>query len=294
MKKKILELQAIYKEGEAILSDAGIEEATLDAWYLLSFVTGISKAKYLCDPRANISEEMAEKYWDCIERRAKRIPLQHITGEQEFMGYTFKVNEHVLIPRQDTEILVEEALKYLRPGMKVLDMCTGSGCILLSLLKMGKEKYYIGNVSGTGVDISPDALAVSRENADALGVDVTFLQSDLFENVEGTYDIFVSNPPYIRTEVIEGLQDEVKLHDPYIALDGKEDGLYFYRKIIEKAGAYLNDGAKVLFEIGHDQGEDVSKLMKAAGYVDVTVKKDLAGLDRVVFGVYNNYNCAHK
>ena len=112
--------------------------------------------------------------------------------------------------------------------------------------------------------------------------------------MEGIYDIFVSNPPYIKTEVIEGLQDEVKLHDPYIALDGKEDGLYFYRKIIEKAGAYLNDGAKVLFEIGHDQGEDVSKLMKAVGYVDVTVKKDLAGLDRVVFGVYNNYNCAHK
>ena len=294
MKQKILELQAIYKEGERILAEAGIGEAALDAWYLLSFVTGISKARYLCDPHAEISEEMAEEYWNCAARRAKRIPLQHITGEQEFMGYTFKVNEHVLIPRQDTEVLVEEALKYLRPGMKVLDMCTGSGCILLSLLKMGKEKYYIGNVSGTGVDISPDALEVSRENANALGVDVTFLQSDLFENVEGKYDIFVSNPPYIRTDVIEGLQDEVKLHDPYIALDGKEDGLYFYRKIIDGMGAYLKEGAKVLFEIGHDQASDVSKLMKAAGYVDVTVKKDLAGLDRVVFGVYNNYNCAHK
>ena len=294
MKKKILELQAIYKEGEAILAAAGVEEANLDAWYLLSFVTGISKARYLCEPRAGISEEMADQYWECIERRAKRIPLQHITGEQEFMGYTFKVNEHVLIPRQDTEVLVEEALRCMRPGMKVLDMCTGSGCILLSLLKMGKEKYYIGNVSGTGVDISEDALCVSKENAAALGVDVTFIQSNLFENVKGTFDILVSNPPYIRTEVIEGLQDEVRLHDPFIALDGKEDGLYFYRKIIDASINYLNEGGKLLFEIGHDQGEDVSNLMKEAGFVDVTVKKDLAGLDRVVFGMYNNYNCAHK
>lgn len=294
MKQKILGLQTIYKEGERILADAGIEEAALDAWYLLSFVTGISKALYLCEPHAEISEEMAEKYWTYIARRAKRIPLQHITGEQEFMGYTFQVNEHVLIPRQDTEILVEEALKYLRPGMKALDMCTGSGCILLSLLKMGKERYYIGNVSGTGADISQDALSVANANAKALEVEATFVQSDLFENVEGTYDIFVSNPPYIRTDVIEGLQDEVKLHDPYIALDGKEDGLYFYRKIIEGVGTYLNEGARVLFEIGHDQGKDVSKLMADAGFADVTVKKDLAGLDRVVSGVYNNYNCAHK
>ena len=294
MKLKTLELQQIYKEGEKLLCEAGIEEAGIDAWLLLEHVTGISRAKYLCDPRLLIEEAQAQEYWEHIERRAKRIPLQHITGEQEFMGYTFRVNEHVLIPRQDTEVLVEEALKYLRPGKKVLDMCTGSGCILLSLLKMGAEKYYMRNVSGTGVDISDEALKVASENAKELGVDVEFIQSNLFENVTGKFDILVSNPPYIRTKVIEELQDEVRLHDPFIALDGKEDGLYFYRKIVETCVNHLNDKAMVLFEIGHDQGEEVSELLKDAGFTNVWVKKDLAGLDRVVIAMYNIDNCEHK
>lgn len=293
MKLKTLELQKIYRDGEEYLSQAGIEEASIDAWLLLEFTTGISRAKYLCDPNAIIDEGEALKYCEYIEHRAKRIPLQHITGEQEFMGYTFKVNEHVLIPRQDTEVLVEEAIKFLRPGKSVLDMCTGSGCILLSLLKMGAEKYYMRNISGTGVDISEEALKVASGNAKALGVDVKLMQSDLFENVEGKYDIIVSNPPYIRTAVIEELQDEVRLHDPFIALDGKEDGLYFYRKIVKDCVNYLNDKAMILFEIGHDQGEDVSKLLKDAGFTNVWVKKDLAGLDRVVIGMYNIDNCEH-
>ena len=294
MKLKTLELQKVYKEGEMFLKEAGIEESVIDAWLLLEFVTGISRAKYLCSPFMEISEKDAERYCELIELRAKRIPLQHITGEQEFMGYTFKVNEHVLIPRQDTEVLVEEAIKYLRPGKSVLDMCTGSGCILLSLLKMSAEKYYMSNVKGTAVDISEEALKVAAFNAKELRVSVEFVQSDLFENVTGKYDILVSNPPYIRTAVIEELQDEVKLHDPFIALDGKEDGLYFYRKIIEVSVNYLNDKAMVLFEIGHDQGEDVSNLLKDAGFSNVWVKKDLAGLDRVVIGMYNIDNCEHS
>jgi len=294
MKLKTLELQKIYKEGEAYLAEAGIPDASIDAWILLEFVTGISRAKYLSDPAMLIDETMAGEYCEFIRLRGKRIPLQHITGEQEFMGYTFKVNEHVLIPRQDTEVLVEEALKYLRPGKSVLDMCTGSGCILLSLLKMGTEKYYMRNVKGTAVDISEEALKTAASNARALGVDVSFIQSDLFENVEGKFDILVSNPPYIRTSVIEELQDEVKLYDPFIALDGKEDGLFFYRKIIENSINYLNDRAVVLFEIGHDQGEDVSELLKEAGFSNVQVKKDLAGLDRVVIAMYNIDNCEHK
>ena len=294
MKLKTLELQKVYKEGEMFLKEAGIEESVIDAWLLLEFVTGISRAKYLCSQFMEISEKDAERYCELIELRAKRIPLQHITGEQEFMGYTFKVNEHVLIPRQDTEVLVEEAIKYLRPGKSVLDMCTGSGCILLSLLKMSAEKYYMSNVKGTAVDISEEALKVAAFNAKELRVSVEFVQSDLFENVTGKYDILVSNPPYIRTAVIEELQDEVKLHDPFIALDGKEDGLYFYRKIIEVSVNYLNDKAMVLFEIGHDQGEDVSNLLKDAGFSNVWVKKDLAGLDRVVIGMYNIDNCEHS
>ena len=294
MKLKTLELQKIYKEGELFLREAGIEEADIDAWLLLEYVTGISRAKYLCDPAMEISEEDGNRYCEVMELRAKRIPLQHITGEQEFMGYTFKVNEHVLIPRQDTEVLVEEAIKFLRPGKSVLDMCTGSGCILLSLLKMGAEKFYMRNVKGTAVDLSEEALKVAACNAENLGVDVTFIQSDLFENVNGKFDILVSNPPYIRTAVIEELQDEVKLHDPFIALDGKEDGLYFYREIVNNCVNYLNDKAMILFEIGHDQGEDVSSLLKGAGFSNVWVKKDLAGLDRVVIAMYNIDNCEHK
>jgi len=298
MKLKILELQKIYKEGEEFLRKAGIEDAAIDAWLLLEFVTGISRAKYFCDPDMEIEEQDARSYFELVEMRAKRIPLQHLTGEQEFMGYTFKVNEHVLIPRQDTEVLVEEAIKFLRPGKSVLDMCTGSGCILLSLLKMGAERYYMRNAKGIAVDISEEALKVARTNAESLGVNVTFLKSDLFENIDvnvtGKFDILVSNPPYIRTAVIEELQDEVKLHDPFIALDGKEDGLYFYRKIIKSCVNYLNDKAMVLFEIGHDQGEDVSNLLKDAGFSNVWVKKDLAGLDRVVIAMYNIDNCEHK
>ena len=297
MKLKTLELQKIYKDGEEFLREAGIEEASIDAWLLLEYVTGVSRAKYLCEPSMEIAEKDAGKYCELLEQRAKRIPLQHLTGEQEFMGYTFKVNEHVLIPRQDTEVLVEEAIKFLRPGKSVLDMCTGSGCILLSLLKMGVEKFYMRNVKGTAVDISEEALKVAMANAETLGVEVSFVQSDLFENVDvnvtGKFDVLVSNPPYIRTSVIEGLQEEVRLHDPFIALDGKEDGLYFYRKIIETSVNYLNDKAMVLFEIGHDQGEDVSNLLKDAGFSNVWVKKDLAGLDRVVIAMYNIDNCEH-
>lgn len=294
MKQRILELQQIYREGEELLRTAGIDESMIDAWYLLEHVTGISRAMYLANPRKEIEESQAEEYFSYIRKRMKRIPLQHITGEQEFMGYTFKVNEHVLIPRQDTEILVEEALKYLKSDMKVLDMCTGSGCILLSLLKMGQERKLLNKLAGTAVDISENALCVAKENAENLGISVEFIHSNLFENVDGIFDMIVSNPPYIRTEVIEGLQEEVRLHDPFIALDGKEDGLFFYRKIVDEGRKFLKKGGMLLFEIGHDQGEDVSMLMKNAGFDNVVVKKDLAGLDRVVFGVYNDYICAYK
>ena len=233
-----------------------------------------------------MSEENADRYIDCIRRRAAHIPLQHITGEQEFMGYPFCVNEHVLIPRQDTEILVEEAIQVMRPKMKVLDMCTGSGCIVLSILKMCREKYYMTDLQGIGADVSEEALKVARENGRRLGVPVTWIQSDLFAKIpeEEKYDVIVSNPPYIETAVIDTLQEEVRLHDPYIALDGKEDGLYFYRRIISEAGKYLKMQGKLMFEIGCDQAEAVEELMKNAGYEQITVKKDLAGLDRVVYG----------
>ena len=286
MKQKTLTLKQLYKVGTVKLAEEGIEEFSLDAWYLLEYVTGVSKAMYFAEPERAVSEDNADRYIDCIRRRAAHIPLQHITGEQEFMGYPFHVNEHVLIPRQDTEILVEEAIQVMRPKMKVLDMCTGSGCIVLSILKMCREKYYMTDLQGIGADVSEEALKVARENGRRLGVPVTWIQSDLFVKIpeEEKYDVIVSNPPYIETAVIDTLQEEVRLHDPYIALDGKEDGLYFYRRIISEAGKYLKTQGKLMFEIGCDQAEAVEELMKNAGYEQITVKKDLAGLDRVVYG----------
>lgn len=276
-------LREAFEYGKEQLKKSQIEDAELDAWYLLEYVTGISRAMYYMDMNRLIDTDKVEKYRAVVERRANHVPLQHITGEQEFMGLTFCVNEHVLVPRQDTEVLVETVLESLEPEMRVLDMCTGSGCIIISLLRLCGDK----RIEGTGVDISEKALEVASCNAERLGVMATFLHGDLFANVEGVYDVIVSNPPYIRTSVIEELKEEVKFHDPFLALDGKEDGLYFYRKIVENGTQYLKKGGKLFFEIGHDQGEDVSMMMKEAGFSGVTVKKDLAGLDRVVFGVYN-------
>lgn len=285
MNRKISAIQEIYKEGKRRLANAGISEAELDAWYLLEHVTGISRAAYYGHPEREILEEEKERYFYYIEERKKKVPLQHLTGEQEFMGMTFHVNRHVLIPRQDTEILAETALERMKAGMRILDMCTGSGCILLSLLKLCREK----GIAGTGMDISKEALLVAESNAKRLGIPAKFVKGDLFENAESgkLFDMIVSNPPYIPTAVIGGLQEEVKLYDPYIALDGREDGLYFYRRIVRECVPFIKRDGYLLFEIGCEQAEAVMGLMEAAGYKDIRVKKDLAGLDRVVYGRYN-------
>lgn len=281
----MMTLEEAYRLGSRALEEAGIPDAGTDAWILLEHVTGVSRTRYYVNPRLSLSEEEEGRYRSYIEKRMKRIPVQHLTGVQEFMGLEFLVNEHVLIPRQDTEVLVETVWKDLEPGMRVLDMCTGSGCILISLMKRMQSVSGEDEILGVGADLSREALQVAEANASRQHVDAVFVGSDLFEKVEGRYDIIVSNPPYIRTSVIRELQEEVKLHDPYAALDGKEDGLFFYREIIKKSKEYLKKGGRLYFEIGHDQGEDVKKLMEEAGFTQVTVKKDLAGLDRVVFGV---------
>ena len=272
--------------GKEKLQHAGIPEYDLDAWLLLEHVSGLSRAMYFVRDREEMEESCREQYEEAIRKRESRVPLQHITGVQEFMGYEYHVNEHVLIPRQDTEILVEEADRAADDtgAKRILDVCTGSGCILLSLLKMNENR------TGTGSDLSEPALKMAEENRRLLEIPeerAAFVQSDLFERIEGTYDMIVSNPPYIRTEEIRKLQEEVRLHDPYGALDGKEDGLYFYRRIISEAGGYFDHQGTLLFEIGYDQAEDVKRLMEEAGYSQIYVKKDLAGLDRVVGGVYN-------
>lgn len=303
-------LKTGYTEAKKLLEESGIEEASLDAWLLLEHVTGISRASYYADPDREMSPDEWRRYSELVGRRAERVPLQHITGTQEFMGLVFEVNEHVLIPRQDTEILVEQALAFIGSGKvpaaensrtRILDMCTGSGCILLSVMHWaesyrqkalrragdtawGGEKQDI-IIEGTGADISPKALAVAEKNARRLGISAGFVESDLFGAVRGKYGMIVSNPPYIRTDEIKDLQEEVRLHDPVIALDGREDGLYYYRRIVRESRSYLEEGGALLFEIGCDQAEAVSGLMSGAGFSEITVKKDLAGLDRVVSGV---------
>ena len=281
-------LQQAYNKGRELLKEASIEEYDIDAWYLLEHVTGISRSRYYGNPFEEISAEKEQEYIECINKRKKHIPLQHITGVQDFYGLTFDVNENVLIPRQDTEVLVEEVLKVInkklcRDNISVLDMCTGSGCILLSILRYADSSIVC---TGTGVDISEKALEVAKGNSLKLDIEAEFIHSDLFSELNGKWDIIVSNPPYIRSDVIPTLSKEVKDHDPMLALDGMEDGLFFYRKIVEKSVEYINNGGWLMFEIGHDQGNDVKKLMEDAGYCNVYVKKDLAGLDRIVCGMY--------
>lgn len=271
---------SLYKYGCEKLQAAGVPEADLDARLLLELVCNTDRNTLLVHPEREVSEEEYSKYCALLAKRSDRIPLQHLTGEQVFMGLSFVVNEHVLIPRQDTEILVEEAMKYLHDGMRILDMCTGSGCILLSLL------HYSNDCTGLGVDLSKQALSVAEENAKRLGMEekTKFVHSDLFTEVDGKYDLIVSNPPYIASEEVEKLMPEVKEHEPRMALDGSDDGLLFYRKIVAESIEYLQPGGYLLFEIGYDQGVAVSKLMTDAGYKEVEVIKDYAGLDRVVCG----------
>ena len=260
------------------LKEAQIGEAQLDARLLLEEVCGTDHNTLLCHGDREVSEAEEEQYRKALEQRVVHVPLQHLLGYQDFMGLRFQVNEYVLIPRQDTEILVEEAMRYLHDGMRILDLCTGSGCILLSLL------HYSNDCEGVGVDISQEALQVAAQNAELLGIRADFLKSDLYEKVTGKFDLLVSNPPYIERAIIPTLMEEVREYDPYIALDGGEDGLDFYRRIIGGAQDYLKRGGQILMEIGSGQAKAVSELLREAGFKEIDVCRDFAGLDRVVSG----------
>lgn len=285
-----LTYKKVYDWGREELRQAQAAEAELDARLLLEYVCGTDRNTLLAHGEREVTEAENESYVNLISERKKHIPLQYLTGVQEFMGLEFYVNSSVLIPRQDTEILVEEVMRHLHDGMRILDMCTGSGCILLSLL------YYSNDCTGLGADVSMEALETAGRNAEKLNakkaaegqeaLEVEFVQSNLFEGLKPeAYDIIVSNPPYIRSDVIDTLMPEVKDHEPHLALDGSEDGLYFYREILKRAGNYLARGGMLFFEIGHDQGTAVKELMKKAGFAEVEVMQDFAGLDRVVRGV---------
>lgn len=279
VEKQTVSNQELLRFGIGTLRKWGIKEAEMDAWLLFSYVTGLSRAEYYLRAEEMSLPEWRNKYLEKVKIRSKRVPLQHITGEQEFMGLPFSVNEYVLIPRQDTEVLVETILPMVT-GRRVLDMCTGSGCIILSLALLGKPRFCLG------VDVSRKALQVAERNNEQLGGKVSFLASDLFDQVRGRYDVIVSNPPYIPPSVIEGLQREVRDYEPRLALDGGEDGLRFYRKIVKESRKFLSEDGVLAFEIGHDQSSEVMQLMREEGYHGICCKQDYAGNDRVVYGKY--------
>lgn len=270
-------LEELVAKGIEELENANVPEAQVNARYLLEYSIHIGRMEYLLNRQRAVTREEQEMYFSVIQTRKSRVPLQHITGEQEFMGYTFLVNEHVLIPRQDTEILVEETAK-IGKRKRILDMCTGSGCIILSLEQMCQPECAVG------VDISTDALAVARQNGKHMDSKVQWLCSDLFQKVTGQFDVIVSNPPYIEREEIPRLMEEVRCHEPILALDGGKDGLDFYRRVIRDSVKYLTPKGYLCFEIGYNQGESVVLLMQQTGFENCRVIKDLAGLDRVVIG----------
>ncbi len=275
MKEEILTLKEALAKAVDKLQQMDVPDADIDAWYLLSYVTGLDRAAFFLHGEEPMAEPDMIRYRNLVTKRGERIPLQHLTGEQEFMGLDFHVNEHVLIPRQDTECLVERVLPYV-DGKRVLDVCTGSGCIAIAIAKLGKP--FIVH----GVDISEEALAVARQNAAELNASVELFAGDLMTKIDGQYDVIVSNPPYIPPSVIEGLMPEVRLHEPMLALDGGQDGLEFYRRIAEQAVTRLAPNGRLFLEIGCEQAVTVAEILQKQGYREVQVFQDLAGKDRIV------------
>ena len=282
-------LYDLLNEGSSALQQASDTDAENDAKLLLLTAFDLNLVHFLMDRLRPLSETDAavqkqiQNYRAMVTKRASRVPLQQILGSQEFMGLDFFVNEHVLIPRQDTETLVELVLEEQKEkNKKLLDLCTGSGCIAISLAVKG------GYESVTATDLSEEALQVAERNARAHQKTIRFFHGDLFsalpQSEAKTFDIITSNPPYIPTAVIATLEPEVREHEPMMALDGTEDGLKFYRQIAKEAGAWLKPGGSIYLEIGYDQGEAVSGLLADAGFTNVRVVKDLPGKDRVVCG----------
>ena len=276
MDKVEYSLKGLLADGAKMLTQAGIDEAELDAGYILEYITGLNSAQYFIHSEDIIEKNKAEEFFRLIERRSKRIPLSYVIGTRDFFGLTFKVDENVLIPEQETELLVEEVIKHSE-GKSVLDMCTGSGCIAISIALFGKPSKVAAS------DISEKALEVARENAKSLKAgEISFIQGDMFENVTDKFDIIVSNPPYIETGEIDELMPEVRDYIPRLALDGDIDGLKFYRIISKEAVKKLNKNGRIFYEIGYNQSRAVASILFENGFTDITVIKAYSGLDRIV------------
>ena len=265
---------------------AGKEDYAFDAELLLEKAAGMSRTAFFLRGEELLSPEAAEVYEGFLSEREGGRPTQYILGVWEFMGLPFFVGEGVLIPRGDTEVLVETILEKQQatPMASLLDIGTGSGCIPVSL------GHYGAFTDILAVDISPKALSYAMENACENHIEVTFYESDLFANVperwRGKLDAIVSNPPYIPKKEIAALMTEVRDFEPLNALDGGEDGLDFYRAIVEESRDWLRDGGWLFFEIGYNQGEALQLLLREFGYTEIELRQDLSGLDRVVCGKY--------
>lgn len=274
-------IQEILKNAIFKLNDNKISDAVQKARILLAYTLNVNKEYLVAHNSDEIKEKNVYKYNECIDRLINNVPLQYITNHQEFMKLNFYVDENVLIPRADTEILVEEVISNCKQNVeknyKILDLCAGSGAIGISISK------YITNSYVLCTDISDKAIEVARKNAELNKIDnIKFMQSDMFKNVEGKFDIIVSNPPYIKKDIISSLDKEVQ-NEPIIALDGGDDGLNFYRIIVDEAYNYLNENGKLFLEIGYDQKNEVIEIINQNGkYKDIYSKKDLYGNDRII------------
>ena len=281
--------QALMKEELERLRQADIPEADSDIRLFAMDVAGCTYSTLILRMAEEVTEKQAQRLHSYVTERMTHKPCQYILGTQEFMGYEFATAEEVLIPRPETELLVEEACRIAEnwkdtpDGRKrrVLDLCCGSGCIGLSFSKLrhGRDLVELA-------DISDAAIALTKKNRERLQADCAVIQTDLFMQIEGKYDMIVSNPPYIRTDEIPKLMAEVRDFEPHLALDGKADGLYFYDKIIREAREYLYEDGYILFEIGQDQLDAVRGLLVENGYTDIKGIKDYAGLDRIVTARY--------
>lgn len=281
-------LKNIINKSTEKLEKSGSQTPRLDAELLLAFVMKKDRTYLFMYPEKILDQDIENAFEQCLNKRINGIPLQYIVGKQEFMGLDFKVNENVLIPRADTEILIEKTLESIKEKttpIHILDIGSGSGAIGISLA------YYSPNAIVSCVDISSKALKVAKDNAVTHSVHnrITFYEGDLFSPVkERCFDMIVSNPPYIPDKTIEGLQVEVAQYEPWIALAGGADGLNFYRRIIKDAPHYLKENGQLYLEIGHDQAKDVTSLLISEKVYDgIEVIQDLGGHDRVVKAVRN-------
>ena len=273
-----MQIKRVLEEAVKILKDNNIDEAIIKAKMVLCMVLKIEKEYIIINDSKEMAKEDEEKYFQYINKLKNGIPLQYITNNQEFMKLNFFVDENVLIPRADTEILVEEVISLANDDKnKILDVCTGSGAIAVSLAK------YIKNSNVMAIDISKEALKIAEKNAFNNNVNIKFIESDLFNNLEeNDFDIIVSNPPYIRENVINELSIEVK-HEPKIALDGGKDGLDFYRKLSSESYKYLKEDGYLCLEIGYDQKNEVIEILKnEKKYKNIYSTKDLFGNDRII------------